>query len=137
MDLDQAREFVRHNPRAVLATRGQGDRIQQSPVLVGVDDAGRLVVSSREPAVKVRNLRSDARAQVCVFTKRFFGDWVYVDGEAAVVPLPEAEEPLVDYYRAVSGGEHDDWDDYRESLHREQRVLIRIEPTRAGPDRSG
>jgi PPOX class probable F420-dependent enzyme len=136
MELDQARDFIRENPRAVLATRRGSGGVQQSPVLVAVDDDGRLVISSREPAFKTRNLRRDPWAQVCVFTKRFFGDWVWVEGDAEVVSLPDAMEVLVDYYRKV-GGEHPDWDEYRESLRQERRVALRIRPRAAGPDRSG
>jgi PPOX class probable F420-dependent enzyme len=135
MDLDTARDFVRGHHRAVLATR-QGDRVQQSPVLVGVDEQGRLLVSTRETAYKARNLRADPWAQLCVLEDGFFGDWVYVEGDAVVVSLPEAMDGLVEYYRVVNG-EHDDWDDYRAAMERERRVLVRITPRRAGPDRSG
>jgi len=134
MDLDQARDFVRSNPRAVLATR-TSEGIQQSPVLVGVDENGRLTVSTREAAYKTNNLRRDPWAQLCVLTKGFFGDWIYVEGEAEVVSLPEAMEPLVEYYRGISG--ETDWDEYRAGMERERRVIIRITPTRAGPDRQG
>ena len=135
MDLDRARAFVREHHRAVLATRSpQG--IQQSPVLVTVDGDGRLLVSSRETAFKTRNLRRDPWAQLCVLNDGFFGDWVYLEGRAEVVPLPDAMDGLVAYYRSISG-EHDDWDDYRAAMERERRVLIRIEPLRAGPDRAG
>jgi PPOX class probable F420-dependent enzyme len=134
MDLDQARDFVRSNPRAVLATR-TGDGIQQSPVLVGVDGDGRLTVSTRESAYKTKNLRRDPWVQLCVLTKGFFGDWIYVEGEAEVVSLPEAMEPLVEYYRGISG--ETDWDEYRAGMEREQRVIVKITPTRAGPDRQG
>jgi PPOX class probable F420-dependent enzyme len=139
MDLEQAREFVRTHHRAVLATRRTGGRIQQSPVLVttgSADAAGSLVVSSREGAYKTRNLRRDPWAQVCVFTDRFFGPWVVVEGEAEVVSLPEAMEPLVDYYRSIAG-EHPDWAEYRTTMATERRVILRIAPVAAGPDRRG
>ncbi len=42
----QAREFLRSNPRAVLATMRRDGTPQMSPVLAGVDDEGRLVISS-------------------------------------------------------------------------------------------
>jgi PPOX class probable F420-dependent enzyme len=135
MDLDQARDFVRSNHRAVLATRTAGG-IQQSPVLVGVDEEGRLTVSSRESAYKTRNLRADPWAQLCVLPDAFFGGWIYVEGDAEVLSLPDAMEPLVDYYRGING-EADDWDDYRAGMERERRVLIRVTPRRAGPDRQG
>ena len=136
MDLDQARDFVRSHHRAVMATRRSGGGIQQSPVMVGVDGEGYLVVSSREGAYKTRNLRRDPWAQVCVFTDRFFGDWVWVEGEVEVVSLPDAMEPLVDYYRSLAG-EHRNWDEYRESMRQERRVLLRMRPRTAGPDRQG
>ena len=135
MDLDHAREFVRTHHRAVIATRTSSG-IQQSPVLVGVDDQGRLTVSSRETAFKTKNLRRDPWVQLCVLNDGFFGDWIYVEGEAEVVSLPEAMEPLVEYYRGISG-EAEDWDEYRAAMVREQRVILRITPTRAGPDRRG
>jgi PPOX class probable F420-dependent enzyme len=135
MDLDRARDFVRSHHRAVLATRSSRG-IQQSPVVVGVDEEGRLTISSRETAYKTKHLRRDPWVQLCVLNDRFFGEWVYVEGEAEVVSLPEAMEPLVDYYRGISG-EAEDWDDYRAGMERERRVIIRVTPTRAGPDRQG
>lgn len=136
MDLEQARDFVRSHHRAVLATRRAGEGIQQSPVLAAVDGEGRILVSSRETAYKTRNLRRDPWAQVCVFTDEFFGPWVLVEGEAEVLSLPEAMEPLVDYYRSVAG-EHPAWDEYRESMRHERRVLLRLHARSAGPDRQG
>jgi len=136
MDLDQARAFVRSHHRAVMATRRSGGGIQQSPVVVGVDGEGYLVVSSREGAYKTRNLRRDPWAQVCVFTDRFFGEWVWVEGEMQVISLPDAMEPLIDYYRSLAG-EHPNWDEYRESMQQERRVVLRMLPGAAGPDRQG
>jgi len=133
---DEARDFLRANHRAVLATvRGDG-RPQLSPVTCGLDQAGRVIISTRETAVKTRNLRRNPLASLCVFTDAFFGRWVQVEGSAEVVSLPEAMEFLVEYYRLVSG-EHPDWDDYRAAMVRDQRCLIRVEITRAGPDISG
>ncbi len=107
-----------------------------SPVVCGVDAAGRLVVSTRETALKVKNLRKDPRVSMCVLNDGFFGDWIQVDGTAEVVSLPDAMELLVDYYRSLAG-EHPDWDEYRASMERDRRVLVRVELERAGPDRSG
>ena len=136
MELDEARAFIRENHRGVLATRGAGDRVQQSPVLVNVDGKGRAIISSRETAYKVANLRRDPRAQVCVFTDRFFGQWLFVNGSAEVLSLPEAMDPLIDYYKRFPDP-NPDWNDYRARMERERRVLIRIELERAGPDRYG
>jgi PPOX class probable F420-dependent enzyme len=136
MDLDEAREFLRVNHHAVLATTRDDGRPQLSPVAVTVDSDGRAIVSTRETALKTRNVRRDPHASLCVFTDGFFGGWVQVDGVADVQVLPDAMEPLVDYYRRVAG-EHADWDDYRAAMERERRVLLRVTITRAGPDRSG
>jgi len=135
MDIDRAREFARRHHHAVLATRTKTG-IQQSPVLVAVDDEGRFVVSSRETAYKTRNVRRDPWVQLCLLGEKFFGTWYYVEGEAEVLSLPDAMEPLVDYYRRAAR-EHDDWDAYRAEMERERRVLLRITPGRAGPDRQG
>lgn len=128
--------MVREQHRAVLATLRSDGTPQMSPVLIAVDDDGRVLVSTRETALKVRNLRRDPRLWLCVLADAFFGRWIQVEGRAEIVPLPEAMDGLVDYYRRVSG-EHDDWDDYRAAMERERRVLVRVELDRAGPDRSG
>lgn len=136
MDLEDARRFLREHHRGVLATRREGGAIQQSPVLVNVDAEGRAIVSSRETAFKTRNLRRDPWAQVCVFTDRFFGRWIFAEGRAEVLSLPEAMDPLIDYYTRFPDP-NPDWDDYRERMRRERRVLLRIVLEHAGPDRQG
>jgi PPOX class probable F420-dependent enzyme len=136
MDVDEARAFLRENHYGVLATTRADGRPQLSPVLGTVDGAGRLVISSREPAYKVRNLRRNPLASYCGFEDGFYGRWVQVEGTAELIPLPEAMDGLVEYYRSISG-EHPDWDDYRAAMRRERRVLIAVTIIRAGPDRSG
>lgn len=136
MDIDEARRFIAEHHHAVLHTFREDGSPQLSPVLVTVDGEGRAVISTRETALKMRNLERDPRASVCVFTDRFFGEWVRIDGTAEVVRLPDAMEPLVDYYRRAQG-EHDDWDEYREAMRDQQRVLVRITIEEAGPDASG
>jgi PPOX class probable F420-dependent enzyme len=121
----EVRDFLREHHRTVLVTRRSGDRLQTSPVVAGVDDEGRVVISATQDRAKVKNLRRDPRATVCGFTDRYFGPWVQADGTAEIVDLPDAEQPLVDLYRQAAG-EHPDWDDFRDSLRREGRVAIRI-----------
>ena len=136
MDPGQARRFLRAHHRAVLATSRADGRPQLSPVLCVADDAGRVLISTRETAVKTRNLRRDPRASLCVFTDGFFGEWVQAEGDAEIISLPSAMDLLIDYYRRVAG-EHSDWADYRAAMNRDQRVIVRITLTRAGPDISG
>jgi PPOX class probable F420-dependent enzyme len=136
MDIREALDFVRTNHRTVLATRRADGRPQLSPVVAAVDDDDQVVISTRETAMKTRNLRRDPTVSLCVLSDDFFGAWVQLDGTATVVSLPTAMEPLVDYYRRVAG-EHPDWDDYRAAMQRERRVLLRIAIEAAGPTRSG
>jgi PPOX class probable F420-dependent enzyme len=136
MELDQARTFVREHHRAILSTIRDDGSPQMSPVAVAVDGGGRLLVSTRQTALKTRNLRKRPRAWLCVICDEFYGPWIQVEGDVEIVELPDALEPLVDYYRQVAG-EHPDWDDYRAAMEREQRVLLRITPRRAGPDVQG
>jgi PPOX class probable F420-dependent enzyme len=131
---DEARAFVASNHRAVLVTRRSGGGLQTSPVTVGVDGDGKVVISTRDRAYKARNLRRDPSATLCVFNDGFFGSWLQIDGTAEIVSLPEAMEPLVDYYRRISG-EHPDWDEYRQAMRDQRRVLIRVTIDRAGPTR--
>jgi PPOX class probable F420-dependent enzyme len=109
MDLAEARQFLATHHCAVLTTRRRDGRLQMSPVTVGVDAAGRAIVSSRETAYKTRHLRRDPHASLCVFVEAFHGPWVQIDGTTEVLALPDAMEPLVDYYRRIAG-EHSDWD---------------------------
>ncbi len=136
MDLERAREFMRVHHRAVLATRRSDGLPQLSPVTVGVGDDGRVLVSTRETAIKTKNLARDPRASLCVLTDRFFGEWLQAEGTVEIIHLPEAMDLLVDYYRLISG-EHPDWEDYRQAMVRDRRVIVAITLTRAGPDRSG
>jgi hypothetical protein len=73
MELDTARAFLRANHQSVLVTHRTDGELQTSPVNHGVDAQGRIVISSREPAFKVRNLRGDPRATLCAFTNNFYG----------------------------------------------------------------
>ncbi|GII93239.1 PPOX class F420-dependent oxidoreductase [Sinosporangium siamense] len=133
MELDKAREFVRSNPRAVMLTYHPDGRPQMSPVTIGMDEEGYAVVSTRETAIKTRNIRHNPKVVFCGFTEKFFGPWVQLEGTAEIVPLPEAMEHLVEYYRRISG-EHPDWADYRAAMERERRVIVRVTLDRAGPD---
>ena len=103
-----------------------------SPNTLGVDDAGRLVISSYPQRAKVRNIRRNPHVSVCVLSDDFGDEWVQIDGTAEVIDLPEALEPLVEYFRNIAG-EHPDWDEYRDAMVRQGKVLIRIEIDRWGP----
>ena len=136
MEINDALDFVRTSSHAVLSTLRRDGTPQLSPVTVGVDADGQVIISSRQTAIKTKNLIRDPRAWLAVFGPAFYGQWVQLSGPAEIVSLPQALPLLEDYYRSLSG-EHPDWDDYRAAMVREQRCLIRITPTAAGPNVSG
>jgi PPOX class probable F420-dependent enzyme len=125
-------DFVRPRHKAVLTTTRRDGRPQQSPITLGVDDAGRLVISSYPQRAKVRNIRRKPGVSLCVLSDDFGAEWVQVDGSAEILDLPAALEPLVEYYRNIAG-EHPDWDEYREAMVKQGKVLIRIVIERWGP----
>jgi PPOX class probable F420-dependent enzyme len=136
VDLASAQAFIRENHNAVMATFRKDGRPSLSPVTAGVDAEGRVIISTRETAMKVKHLRRDPRVSVMVFTERFYGEFVQVEGTAEIVALPDAMDLLIDYYRGISG-EHPDWDDYRAAMERDQRVIVRFAMERVGPTVSG
>ena len=136
MTPDDARDFIRRNHHAVLATRRRDGGVQMSPVAAVCDEDGTIIISSRETAMKTHNLRREKRGWLCALNDRFFGEWVQVEGPVTVESLPEAMEALVRYYR-LGFGEHPDWEDYRAAMTRDQRVVLRMTIDRAGPTVQG
>ena len=136
VDRDGLLEFVRGRHHLVLITQRRDGSAQASPVTGGVDDQGRFVISTYPERAKAANVRRTGTASVLVLSDDFDGAWVQVDGDAEVLDLPEALEPLVDYYRSISG-EHPDWDEYREAMRAQGKSLIRVTPTRWGPVATG
>ncbi|QFZ20065.1 PPOX class F420-dependent oxidoreductase [Saccharothrix syringae] len=133
---EQLLEFVRPRHRALLITRRGDGGVQVSPVTCGVDGEGRVVVSTYPQRAKSRNARRDGRVSLCVLSDEWDGPWVQVDGRAEVLELPEALEPLVEYFRCIAG-EHPDWDDYRRAMQRQGKALIRVTVERWGPVATG
>jgi PPOX class probable F420-dependent enzyme len=136
VDRDELLAFVRPRHHMVLVTSRRDGLPQVSPVTGGVDEDGRIVISTYPERAKVNNLRRNPAATVLVLSEDFNGEWVQVDGTAEVLDLPEALEPLVDYFRSISG-EHPDWDEYRQAMRDQGKSLIRITPTRWGPVATG
>ncbi len=134
--MEEALGFLREHHRGVLATYRKDARVQMSPVVAAVDASSRVVISTREAAIKTRNLRRDPRAGLVVFTDQFFGPWVMLWGQAELISLPQALPLLEEYYRLVAG-EHPDWEEYRQAMVDERRVLVRLTVTDWGPRRSG
>lgn len=136
VDRDALIDFLRPRHRALLLTRRASGGPQLSPVTCGVDAEGRVVVSTYPQRAKVANARRDPAVSLCVLSHDWDGPWVQVDGTAEVLDLPEALEPLVEYFRSISG-EHPDWDDYRAAMVRQGKSLLRITVERWGPVATG
>ncbi|WP_395725896.1 PPOX class F420-dependent oxidoreductase [Nakamurella sp.] len=129
MDISDAIDFVRTHDRTVLSTRRKDGSPQMSAVNAGVVD-GLICISSRAMLAKVRNLRRNPAVSLLVLKEEFYGGWVQIDGTAEIVDQPAALDLLVDVYRAIRG-EHPDWNEYREAMVRDERVVIRVTPARA------
>jgi PPOX class probable F420-dependent enzyme len=136
VDRNALLEFLRPRHRAVLLTRRAHGGLQLSPVTCGVDAEGRVVVSTYPQRAKVANVRRDPAVSLCVLSDDWDGAWVQVDGDGEVLDLPEALEPLVEYYRAISG-EHPDWGEYRAAMVRQGKSLLRVTITGWGPIATG
>ncbi|MEU1679016.1 PPOX class F420-dependent oxidoreductase [Micromonospora zamorensis] len=136
VDRDSLLDFLRPRHRVLLLTTRSDGRPQSSPVSAGIDGQGRLVVSTYPERAKVTNIRRDPRVSACVLSDDWNGPWVQIDGTAEVLDLPEALEPLVEYFRSISG-EHPDWDDYRAAMVRQGKSLIRVTIDAWGPIATG
>jgi PPOX class probable F420-dependent enzyme len=136
VDVQEALAFVRSNHHGIIATTRADGHVAMSPIACAVDAEGRVVVSTRETAMKAKHVARNPYVAICVINDGFFGEWVQVEGDAEIVHLPDAMDGLIDYYRSISG-EHPDWDDYRAAMERERRVLLRVTVNRAGPNRQG
>jgi len=129
-------EFIRPRHHLILTTRRLDGSLQSSPVSGGVDPQGRIVVSSYPERAKVTNIRRDPRVSVLVLSDDFGGPWVQVETTGTVIDLPEAVEPLVEYFRSISG-EHPDWPEYRQAMIDQGKCLLRLEPVSWGPIATG
>jgi PPOX class probable F420-dependent enzyme len=136
VERDELLEFLRPRHHVLIITSRADGSPQVSPVTCGVDEQGRVVISTYPERAKVRNARRSPKVSLCVLSDEWNGPWVQADGTAEVLDLPEALEPLVDYYRSISG-EHPDWDEYREAMRRQGKSLIRVTIERWGPIATG
>jgi PPOX class probable F420-dependent enzyme len=136
VDREGLLEFLRPRHHAILMTTRRDGRPQASPNTCGVDAQGRIVISTYPDRAKALNVRRNAKTSVLVLSDEFGGPWVQADGTAEVLDLPEALEPLVEYFRVISG-EHPNWDEYRQAMRDQGKSLIRITIDRWGPIATG
>src|SRR5258705_8494414 len=137
IEIDKAKEFLTQHSWGILATRRKNGNLQMSPVTVGLDDQGWAIISSRETAYKVNNLRGDPRAALCAITSSFHGEgWVQINGNAEVISLPQALDTLV-YLQRQAYGEHKNWPEFHDRMARERRGIVPIKFGKGGPQMRG
>ena len=136
VDREELLEFVRPRHQLLLITTRADGRPQASPVTGGVDAEGRIVISTYPERAKTSNARKRPEVSVVVLSDEFNGAWVQVDGTCEVIDPPDSVEPLVDYYRSISG-EHPDWDGYRQAMLDQGKTLLRITPSTWSPIATG
>jgi PPOX class probable F420-dependent enzyme len=129
-------DFVRNRHKVVLVTQKRDGTPQLSPVTAGLDGAGRVVIASYPERAKSHNARRHPEVGLLVLSDDWNGPWVQIRGRAEVLDLPEALDPLVEYFRAIAG-EHDDWDEYRAAMRRQGKALIRVTIEQWGPIATG
>jgi PPOX class probable F420-dependent enzyme len=136
VDRDGLVDFIRPRHRVILTTTRSDGSPQSSPVTAGLDDGGRIVVATYPERAKVVNARRRPAGSALVLSDEWNGPWVQVWGRFEVVDLPDALEPLVEYFRAISG-EHPDWDEYRAAMTAQGKCLLRLAIESWGPVATG
>lgn len=136
VDLKTLLEFIRPRHQMIVTTWRSDGGVQNSPVAGGVDTRGAIVVATYPERAKVHNVRRNGKASVLVLSDDFGGPWAQIDGTADVLDLPDAMEPLVEYFRSIAG-EHPDWDEYRHAMTVQGKCLLRLIPTRWSPIATG
>jgi PPOX class probable F420-dependent enzyme len=132
--LDDGFVFVRQHSRGVLVTlRGDG-RPQISNILYVAGESSSVRISVTDSRAKTNNLRRDPRAALHV-TSPDFWSYVVLDGTVALSPVAQSSDDavvaaLVDMYRQASG-EHPDWDEFRQAMVDQHRVVATLTATRA------
>jgi len=129
-----ALDYLRDRNRGVLATLKADGRPQLSNVMYVVGDDGLVRVSVTADRAKTANARRDPRVALHV-TAEDFWSYVVVEGEAelgavAAEPDDSTVEELVEHYRSMQG-EHEDWQEFRTAMVRDERLVLRLRPTYA------
>ena len=134
MDLTKALSFARSHHQGVLITLRSDGRPQSSNIAFGVGDDGIVRISVTDNRAKTRNLRRDPRTALHVNRADFYA-YVVLEGDADLSPVASRPDDatvgeLVDLYRSVQG-EHPDWNEFREAMVADRRLVVRLRPTRA------
>jgi PPOX class probable F420-dependent enzyme len=136
MEISGAQKFLQENHRACIAVRQRDGWPQMTFVTPGIDPQGRVIITSRGTTYKVKHIRRDPRVSLLVFGEQYSGSkFVQIHGTAEIIELPEAMDTLIYWYRQVRG-EHTNWDEHREQMKKEQRMIIRVTIQKVGPQQA-
>ena len=127
---DKLLALISGHSLGVLATIKCDGRPQLSNVSYHFDPRSLVIqVSITEPLAKTRNLRRDPRASILVDAD---DGWSYAVAEGtaeltppAAAPGDDTVEALIALYRNIAG-EHPDWDEYRQAMVTDRRVLLTL-----------
>ena len=132
MEVAEVLDFLRKNHRGCIAVRQRDGRPQMTFVSPGIDPDGRVIITSRGTTYKVKHIRRDPRVSLLIFGEQYSGSkFVQLHGSAEIIEQPEAMDLLVYWYKQVRG-EHKNWDEYRETMRKQQRVIIRFNTEKVG-----
>lgn len=134
LSLDDGCSFVARHRRGVLVTLRRDGRPQLSNILYLPDGDRTVRISVTDGRAKTSNLRRDPRASLHV-TSPDFWSYVVLDGTVALSPVAERTDDtvvgeLVDMYRQASG-EHPDWEEFRQAMVAQGRLVATLTPTYA------
>ncbi|MCU1452104.1 MAG: putative pyridoxine/pyridoxamine 5-phosphate oxidase [Acidimicrobiales bacterium] len=134
MELDKALTYLKDRQQGVLVTQKRDGRPQLSNIIYVVGDDGLVRISVTADRAKSINAIRDPRVSLHV-TADDFWSYVVLEGDAEVTPVAQSPddatvEELIEVYRGMRG-EHDDWDEYRATMVKDRRRVLRIHPTNA------
>lgn len=128
------RDLIAETKLGILATIKSSGVPQLSPITAVYDrDADTIYVSMTQGRAKTANLRRDPRAAI-EFTGPDGFTWATAEGDVTLTgpgtdPNGPEVDALVEYYR-LGAGEHPDWDEYRQVMVDDRRVLMALSITR-------
>ena len=117
IDLVEGLAFAAGVREGTLITLRRDGRPQSSDVHHAVD-GDTIVFSVLPDRAKVYNVERDPRV---VYHVSHEGSYVSFDSTAVVSPIPTSThgpemDTLIDAFRAVSGKDHPDWDEFRDAI---------------------
>jgi PPOX class probable F420-dependent enzyme len=133
MEIADAQEFLKHNHHGVLVAHKRDGSLQMTLVSPVMGADGKVTITARESTYKVKNIRRNPQVSLLVFGEKFNGsNYIQVDGQAEVIPHPQAMDIVLDWHRQIRG-EPANWDDIRKKTLAEGRIAIRLTIERVGP----